>query len=145
MNYSTLNKVLFLFVILLFLFSFSACRTTSGTVGYEWGQGTDSGHPHDIKKTEKKGHHLTHRPTDTGQNINTGIILPIGFTMIRIEIYTFTLKGPTGGSPHHCLVLYRWGLATMSTLRWMSINPIFITMSTNTNILPANSRKTMRR
>jgi len=55
MNYSTLNKMLFLFVILLFLFSFSACRTTSGTVGYEWGQGTDSGHPHDIKKTEKEG------------------------------------------------------------------------------------------
>ena len=49
MNYSTLNKMLFLLVIILFLFSFSACSTTSGTVGYEWGQGTDSRHPHDIK------------------------------------------------------------------------------------------------
>ncbi len=55
MNYSNFNKMLFLFVILLFLFSFSACRTTSGTVGYEWGQGTASGHPHDIKKPKKGG------------------------------------------------------------------------------------------
>jgi hypothetical protein len=55
MNYITLNKMLFLLVIILFLFSFSACSTTSGTVGYEWGQGTDSGHPHDIKKAKKKG------------------------------------------------------------------------------------------
>jgi hypothetical protein len=55
MNYRTLNKMLFLFGILLFLFSFSACTTTSGTVGYKWGQGTDSGHPHDIKNTKKKG------------------------------------------------------------------------------------------
>jgi hypothetical protein len=55
MRYSTINKMLFLLVITLFLFSFSACRTTSGTIGYKWGQGTDSGHPPDIKKTKKKG------------------------------------------------------------------------------------------
>jgi len=55
MNYSTLNKMLFLFVILLFLFSFSACRTTSGTVAYDWGHATDSGHPHDIKHPKKVG------------------------------------------------------------------------------------------
>ena len=55
MNYSTLNTMLYLFVILLFLFSMSACRTTSGTVAYEWGQGTDIEHPHDIKKPKKGG------------------------------------------------------------------------------------------
>lgn len=55
MNYSTINKMLFLFVIALFLFSFSACVTTSGKVGYEWDQGTNSGHPHDVKKHKKKG------------------------------------------------------------------------------------------
>jgi len=97
------------------------------------------------KNPKKVGHRLTHRPTDIGQNINIGIILPLAFTMIRIEIYIFTLKGLTGGSPHRCLMRYRWGLATMSALRWMSINPISITMSTNTNILQANSRKKVRR
>ena len=55
MNYCTTNKILLLFVITLFLFSFNACSTTSGTVGYEWGQGTYSGHPHDIEKAKKKG------------------------------------------------------------------------------------------
>jgi len=55
MNYSTLNKMLFLFVVFLFLFSFSACRTTSGTVAYDWGHATDSGHPHDIKHPKKVG------------------------------------------------------------------------------------------
>jgi hypothetical protein len=55
MNYSALNKMLFLLGIFLFLFSLSACSTTSGTVGYEWGQGTGSGHPHDVKKGKKNG------------------------------------------------------------------------------------------
>ncbi|MBW2603500.1 MAG: hypothetical protein JRE28_04175 [Deltaproteobacteria bacterium] len=54
MNDSTLNKMLFLLVIVLFLFSLSACRTTGGAVAYEWGQ-TDSGHPHDVKKAKRKG------------------------------------------------------------------------------------------
>ena len=55
MNYITLNKMLFLLVIILFLFFFSACSTTNGTVGYEWGQGTDNGHHHEIEKDKKNG------------------------------------------------------------------------------------------
>ena len=55
MNYNTLNKILFLLVIIFFVFSFSACHTTRGSVGYEWGEGTDSGHPHDIKNANKGG------------------------------------------------------------------------------------------
>jgi len=55
MNYNIFNKMLLLFFILLCLFSFSACRTTSGEVGYKWGPGTDSGHPPDIKKPRKNG------------------------------------------------------------------------------------------
>ena len=55
MNYNIFNKMLFLFFILLCLFSFSACRTTRGEIGYSRGQGTDSGHPHDIKKQKKNG------------------------------------------------------------------------------------------
>jgi hypothetical protein len=33
----------------------------------------------------------------------------------------------------------------MSALRWMPINPISITKSTNTDILQANTRKSLRR
>jgi hypothetical protein len=47
--------MLFLLVIVFFIFSFSACRTTRGAVGYEWGQGTDSGQHHDVKKGKREG------------------------------------------------------------------------------------------
>lgn len=55
MSYSTMNKMLFLTVIVLFLFSLSACSTTGGTVGFKWGQENDNVQHHDIKKAKKKG------------------------------------------------------------------------------------------
>ena len=93
----------------------------------------------DIIMKEKKGdHHPTHRPTDIGQNINIGIILPVAFTMTLIENYIFTLKDLTGGFLHRYLIRYNWALSTMSALRWIQINPIDITKNTNTNTLQAN-------
>ena len=55
MHSITLKKMLFPLVIALFLFSFSACRSTGGSVGYEWGHGTDNGHYHDTERGRKKG------------------------------------------------------------------------------------------
>jgi len=55
MNYSVLKRMIFLLGIVLFLFSFSACRTTGGGVGVEWGQGADNGHHHEVKKAKKGG------------------------------------------------------------------------------------------
>jgi len=55
MNYSVMKRLMFLLTIVLFLFSFSACRTTGGAVGFEWGQGTGNGHHHKVKKAKKGG------------------------------------------------------------------------------------------
>jgi len=108
MNYSVLKRMIFLLGIVLFLFSFSACRTTGGGVGVEWGQGADNGHHHEVKKAKKEGRHPMHRHMDIGQNINIGIILPVAFTMTLIDNYIFTLKGLTGGLPHRYLILFNW-------------------------------------
>lgn len=51
----TLKKILFLIGIALWLFSFSACNTTRGSVAYDWGRGPQTGHHQDIKKVKTNG------------------------------------------------------------------------------------------
>jgi hypothetical protein len=77
--------------------------------------------------------------------LTVDIILPAAFTMITIENYIFILKGLTVAFPHRCPTLYKWGLETMSALRWNPTNPISITKSTKRNILHPNTRKSIRK
>ena len=60
MNYSVLKRTMFLLAIVLFLFSFSACRTTGGAVGFGWGQGTGHGDHHEVKKGGPPPHAPAH-------------------------------------------------------------------------------------
>ena len=55
MNYNVLKRAMFILATILILFSFSACSTTGGAVGLEWGQETGNGHRHKIKKAKKGG------------------------------------------------------------------------------------------
>ena len=55
MNYSLMNKGIFSIAVVLFIFSFTSCGTTGGTVGLEWGQKTGDEHHQKIKKAQKKG------------------------------------------------------------------------------------------
>jgi len=54
MNYSALKKIIFLLVVALFLFSFGACRTTVGPVGFERERGVGYGYHYELKKTKNK-------------------------------------------------------------------------------------------
>ena len=54
MNYSALKKTVFLLAITIFLFSFGACRTNRGAVGYEWKQVVGYGYHHELKKIRNK-------------------------------------------------------------------------------------------
>ena len=60
MNYSVLKRLMPLLAIVLFLFSFSACRTTGGAVGFEWGQGRGHGDHHEVKKGGPPPHAPAH-------------------------------------------------------------------------------------
>ncbi|MGD9382849.1 MAG: hypothetical protein PVH55_02255 [Desulfobacterales bacterium] len=54
MNYSALKKIIFLLAIALFLFSFGACRTNRGPIGFEWEQGVGYGYCYDVKETKNE-------------------------------------------------------------------------------------------
>ena len=55
MNYNVLKRMIFVLTILVFIFSLSACRTTGGAVGVEWGNGAGHGHGYDVKHAKKGG------------------------------------------------------------------------------------------
>jgi hypothetical protein len=54
MNYSALKKIILLLAAALFLFSFDACSTARGPVGFEREQGVRNGYRDEVKKTKNK-------------------------------------------------------------------------------------------
>ena len=60
MNCSVIKRLMFLLTIFLFLYSLSACKTTGGAVGFEWGQGSGGGHHYEGKKGGPPPHAPAH-------------------------------------------------------------------------------------
>jgi hypothetical protein len=60
MHYSVMKRIMIFLAIVLFVFSVSACRTTGGAVGFEWGEGSGCGHHHEVKKGGPPPHAPAH-------------------------------------------------------------------------------------
>ncbi|MGD9382490.1 MAG: hypothetical protein PVH55_00415, partial [Desulfobacterales bacterium] len=60
MHYSVIKRIMIFLAIVLFVFSVSACRTTGGAVGFEWGEGSGCGHHHEVKKGGPPPHAPAH-------------------------------------------------------------------------------------
>ncbi|MEJ2655914.1 MAG: hypothetical protein P8012_01800 [Desulfobacterales bacterium] len=54
MNGNLLKTVVLISLILLFIFSLSACKTVKGSIGFKWGQGPGNGHFREVKNVQKE-------------------------------------------------------------------------------------------
>lgn len=54
MNGNLLKTVVLISLILLFIFSLSACKTVKGSIGFKWGQGSGNNHFREVKNVQRE-------------------------------------------------------------------------------------------